>query len=168
VNTGGQPRHQQLTLAQEIRLKGLSRELKRLARLVEERNSCVAQLIIGVIDLLTDVNRKNYSDLTVADQLLTYLERRKIPCSQINAIIDLMERHGNVVFMKHTSGRFHRPAPAPRDPRQRKQFDSNLAAKELHESNALAGLWSITTKSEAALFDLSTRRKTMRATKYAK
>jgi hypothetical protein len=142
---------------QKLRLIGLCANIKNLAARVERKEVEVPDMIFEVVRLL----RLSGRDVTVANDLLTYLRSKRLSVTELDLVIDFLERHANVVFMRHTKGRFIRP------PGDVQSTGADEAGAELRSDARWQG-FRTRAQDGSALFDRSIARRTMRATKYAK
>ena len=163
ASTSPHPSKRRLSQAAEARIKFLPKDVKALATKVEQGDLSLVQFVQTMI-VKTAEPTCSPKGVMQADSALTYLRRRNIETA---TIIELFERHANVVYMRANGGTFRRDTrfdahlragPAPDDGRLLSELLEQLGPKEGSGPSGRG----------RTLYDKSTTQQTMRAGKYAK
>jgi hypothetical protein len=131
---------------------------------VELREVTLGGFVMAVVRLAHDCRGENFIDVNVANASLTYLQRLPPGKVDIAWFVDLMERHANVVRMTRNTGRFARSTMRGPGTAIPAVLDDLALMREVQAKlgdEAPAG-------TAQTLFDRSTRRQTVRASRYAK
>jgi hypothetical protein len=154
----------ELSKAAQARIAVLPKKLRKIARRVELQEITLGMFIAEIVRYVGDPSRDDYGDVQYASWLLTYL--RCLPPGKVDIewVIDLLERHANVVFMRQNTGHFVRSTMHPNGPKYRPPVDEDTLMTEVRDR-----LWDDREPAKRqALFDRSTQRQTLRASLYAK
>lgn len=154
----------QLSRAAQARVEVLPKKLRKIARQVELGDITLSMFITEIVRYVGDPARDDYGDVQFADWLLVYL--RCLPPGRVDVgwVIDLFERHANIVLMRQNTGHFVRSTMHPKGPNHRPPVDDDALLTEVRDrfwDDSPAGV-------RRTLFDASTQRQTMRASLYAK
>jgi hypothetical protein len=163
-STNTQAASGQLSKAAQSRVDVLPKKLRKVARRVELEEITLSMFIAEIVRYVGDPARDDYGDVRYADWLLKYLRCLAPGKVDIDWVIDLLERHANVVLMRQNTGHFARSTMHPKGPNHRPLVDEEALLTEVRDR-----LWDDSPPgAHKTLFDMSTQRQTMRASLYAK
>ena len=148
-----------LSKAAQARVEVLPKKLRKIARRVELGEITLSMFIAEIVRYVGDPARDDYADVRYADWLLAYL--RSLPSGRVDIewVIDLLERHANVVLMRQNTGHFARSTMHPKGPNHKPPVDEDSLLTEIRDR-----FWDDSpTGVPQTLFDVSTQRQTMRA-----
>ena len=154
-----------LKTSARLRLQGLSKHARALAERVERNELSLPGFLREVVLGLGDPRRgRDDVSLGIANDALVYLRRRGD--TDREWLIDLLERHAGLVYMRRTGGRLHRFTLHGRQELIH-ALDEPKLVSELQQKLCLND--DVCRRTSArTLFDQSTEQQTMRASKYAK
>ena len=163
--TTREPSTQPLKAAQ-ARLKGLSKRAQALGRLVEHKELTVVGFLRKVIlEVQPPDGVESDDSLAVANDALLYLRRRG--GTDREWLISLFERHGNLVYMRKTSGKLQRFTVSSEKRSPTRRIDEQALDSELNQKMG-ANVDLVRKVKVQTLFDKSIQSSTMQASKFAK
>jgi len=155
-----------MSQAASRRLSGIPIEVQRLAIEVERKERTLQSFVMASIRIVRDGERVP-KDVRLADFALMYVRRQPgVGRAAINAVIELFERHANLAYMRSDGGTFRSWTDRSTERPVTSTLDDNALSANVEAE--LGTHWKDErVRQERTLFDLSTKRKTMRAGKFA-
>jgi hypothetical protein len=157
-NRSRRPRH--LSAAAQARIKNVPKHLRKLVKQLELAEISLGNFVIKCVSHVEGLSRGGNS-LIDADALLEYTRTFPPLSSDVDWLVDLLERYGCVVMMRGNGGRF---ASSTLYSKHSLVAEGHTLEREVYARFADRKM----VRSSRTLFDRSIQQQTMRASRYAK